>query len=384
MNIDTRRSQDLGRRRRDRRRLLRPAKRRPPPIRVRRLPPAGRRESAVGRRRALPFEPSDPARDDRHASTAASGRSFARAGSAEPHVRLARQATPGGGCDRVPPRLPSADGGQAGRRRRRAARAPLDCGAAARDAQVADGAVYRAGLTGKYFHPLGSFGKLNRAVGAADRRRAKRLARSLIARGRRQGRFGLVWFYNVPGGRSGWTSGLARAVAAQALARARKKGGGAPRVPRDSRPAADPAPAGPWIKLYGYSNVVVLNAQLQAALSISHYARLTNDTRARLLARQLRRTAKALLPRFDNGSWSRYSLGGRSATLEYHEYVTALLWKLSARQHGGRWRVYADRFSKYRRIPPVLRRGDRAPEVCRSGRLPRLRRSRSGSRSRRP
>ena len=54
---------------------------------------------------------------------------------------------------------------------------------------------------------------------------------------------------------------------------------------------------------------------------------------------------------------------GRSATLEYHEYVTALLWKLSARQHGGRWRVYANRFSKYRRIPPVLRRGDRAPEV---------------------
>jgi hypothetical protein len=240
---------------------------------------------------------------------------------------------------------------------------PSTAAAAARDAQVADGAVYRAGLTGRYFHPLGSFGKLNRAVSAGDRRRAKRLARSLIARGRRQGRFGLVWFYNVPGGRSGWTSGLAQAVAAQALARAGRK--------EEARRAflAIPdrllirLPQGPWIKLYGYSNVVVLNAQLQAALSIGHYARLTNDTRARLLARQLRRTAKALLPRFDNGSWSRYSLGGRSATLEYHEYVTALLWKLSARQHGGRWRVYANRFSKYRRIPPVLRRGDRAPEV---------------------
>ena len=32
--------------------------------------------------------------------------------------------------------------------------------------QTPDGAVYRSGLTGRYFHPLGSFGKLNRAVTA--------------------------------------------------------------------------------------------------------------------------------------------------------------------------------------------------------------------------
>jgi len=122
-------------------------------------------------------------------------------------------------------------------------------------------------------------------------------------------------------------------------------------------------PQGPWIKLYGYSDVVVLNAQLQAALSLGEYARLTNDDRARRLARDLRRTARVLLPRFDTGSWSRYALGGGAATLEYHSYVTALLWKLSARQAGGRWRVYANRFSKYRRLPPVLRRGRPAPEV---------------------
>ena len=107
----------------------------------------------------------------------------------------------------------------------------------------------------------------------------------------------------------------------------------------------------------------MLNAQLQAALSIGHYARLVDDDRARLLARRLRRTARVLLPRFDTGSWSRYSLGGRPATLEYHAYVTELLWKLSARQRGGRWRIYANRFSKYRRLPPVLRRGDRPREV---------------------
>jgi hypothetical protein len=235
--------------------------------------------------------------------------------------------------------------------------------AAARDVQAPDGAVYRAGLTGRYFHPLGSFGKLNQAVTAGHRRRAQRLADALIARGQRQGRFGLVWRYDVPGGRSGWTSGLAQAVAAQALARAgRKRAAWRAFLPIPQR-LVTRLPQGTWIKLYGYSDVVVLNAQLQAALSLGEYARLTNDVRARRLARELRRTARLLLPRFDTGSWSRYQLGGGASTLEYHSYVTALLWKLSARQAGGRWRVYANRFSKYRRLPPVLRRGRPPPEV---------------------
>jgi hypothetical protein len=235
--------------------------------------------------------------------------------------------------------------------------------AAARDVQRPDGAVYRGGLTGRYFHPLGSFGTLNREVTAGDRRRARRMADALIARGHRQGRFGLVWHYNVPGGRSGWTSGLAQAVAAQALARAgRKRAARRAFLPIPGRLVTQ-LPQGPWIKLYGYSGLAVLNAQLQAALSLGEYARLTNDHRARRLARELRRTARVLLPRFDTGSWSRYSLGGRAATLEYHSYVTALLWKLSARQGGGRWRVYANRFSTYRRLPPVLRPGRRPREV---------------------
>jgi hypothetical protein len=235
--------------------------------------------------------------------------------------------------------------------------------APAREVQTPDGAVYRSGLTGRYFHPLGSFGQLNRAVTAGNRKRSRMLAQSLLRRAHRQGRFGLVWYYNVPGGRSGWTSGLAQAVAAQALARAGRK--------QEARRAFLPIPArlitrlpqGPWIKLYGYSDVVVLNAQLQAALSIGHYARLVGDRRAQRLARDLRRTALALLPRFDTGSWSRYALAGRPATMEYHSYVTELLWKLAARQGGGKWRVYANRFAKYKNLPPVLRRGDKAPEI---------------------
>jgi len=234
---------------------------------------------------------------------------------------------------------------------------------AARDVRTPDGAVYRAGLTGRYFHPLASFGQLNRAVTGGQRRRARRLATSLIARGDRQGRFALVWRYDVSGGKSGWTSGLAQAVAAQALARAGRKEEARRAFLAIPNGLLTQLPQGPWIKLYSYSDVVVLNAQLQAALSIGHYARLAGDARARRLARDLRRTAKALLPRFDTGSWSRYSLAGKAATMEYHSYVTELLWKLAARQGGGKWRVYANRFAKYKNLPPVLRRGDRAPEI---------------------
>lgn len=234
---------------------------------------------------------------------------------------------------------------------------------ASADLLAADGAVYRPGLTGRYFHPLASFARLNQAVTAGQRRRAARLADALIARGSRSGRFGLVWRYDVPGGRAGWTSGLAQAVAAQSLARAGRK--------RAARRAFLPIPTrlltrtrhGPWIKLYSYSSVLVLNAQLQTALSLGQYARLTDDVRARRLARQLRASARALLPRFDTGAWSRYSLDGRAATLAYHSYVTQLLWKLSRRQAGGVWRVYANRFSNYRNVPPALRRGRPPAEV---------------------
>jgi D-glucuronyl C5-epimerase C-terminus len=218
------------------------------------------------------------------------------------------------------------------------------------------GVVYRTSWAGtSYFHPLGSFGKLNRAVTAGERRRAHRLASTLVARGDREGA-ALVWRYHARrDGPATWKSGLAQAVAAQALARAGRL--------QAARRAFNAIPnglliglaQGPWIKLYGYSDVVVLNAQLQAALSIGHYARLADDPRARRLARAMRRATLALLPRFDTGAWSRYSLNGADATFEYHDFVTSLLWKLSRRQGGGRWHTYAARFRDYRHLPPRIR-----------------------------
>lgn len=218
----------------------------------------------------------------------------------------------------------------------------------------ADGVAYRTVPSGGVrFHPLASFGNLNRVAAERDYRATIRLAYALLARARST-RDELVWEYQYPfaGGVAPWASGLAQAVAAQALARA----GFVAEARRAYRPIPRRLllrlPQGPWVRLYGFSGSAVLNAQLQAAVSIQEYARRAGDPGARRLARELRETAAALLPRFDTGSWSLYALNGGEATLAYHTYVTSLLWKLGSRTGERRWGRWAGRLRDQWRKPP--------------------------------
>ena len=91
------------------------------------------------------------------------------------------------------------------------------------DITDADGVVYRY-FAGRCFefHPLANFGALNARVAAGDIEGSQRLADALIARGVYQSTGGIGWEYTFPygGGRAPWLSGMAQAVAAQALARA--------------------------------------------------------------------------------------------------------------------------------------------------------------------
>src|SRR5581483_11039151 len=114
-------------------------------------------------------------------------------------------------------------------------------------------------------------------------------------------------------------------------------------------------PAGPWIKLYSFDRSAVLNAQLQSAISIADYADISGNTGAAGLAAALRAAAEAMLPRFDTGYWSLYSLSGSEAPLSYHDYVVSLLEKLASRTGDGRWREFADRFEAYESQPPALK-----------------------------
>jgi hypothetical protein len=230
------------------------------------------------------------------------------------------------------------------------------------DARDADGIVYRAfpGF-GLQFHPLATFARLNALVSRGDRFGAARLASRLLELGaRRDG--SLLWSYEFAfgGGRPPWTSGMAQAVAAQALARAAAMLG-APALLDPARRAfralpglVDQTSAGPWVRLYSFNRLVVLNAQLQSALSLAEYGRLVGNGRASALATGLRRAAAETLPRFDTGYWSRYTLAGE-ASLGYHTYVVKLLRELAEETGLPFWARAASRFDRYSREPPRMR-----------------------------
>jgi hypothetical protein len=231
------------------------------------------------------------------------------------------------------------------------------------DRYDSDGVLYRF-VTGHgfEFHPLGNFAALNTLVLGGKTDEAKQLADALVARGiPKDGR--LLWQYPFPFGRGapGWRSGMAQAVAAQALARTGQA--------LDDQSLLDaagqayeaipgrlvrPLPAGPWIKLYSFDPAPVLNAQLQAVISIGDYAQISGNTGAAGLAAQLQSAAETLLPRFDTGYWSLYSLNGNEAPLGYHDYVVQLLRRLASRTSDEIWSDFATKFQSYETQAPTL------------------------------
>lgn len=232
------------------------------------------------------------------------------------------------------------------------------------DIEGEDGAVYRFfSGHGYVFHPLANFAKLNADVAAKDTAETEHLANALLDRAAVSGNT-MRWEYEFPfgSGTAPWTSGMAQAVAAQALARAGTLLSDQVLLDAaDSAYAAVPkllspsAPAKPWIALYSFDRVPVLNAQLQTALSVGDYATISGDSAAAGMATRLTAAARTLLPRFDTGYWSLYSLRGDESPLDYHDYVIGLLRKLAVRTGDDAWRAAADRFEGYESEPPVLR-----------------------------
>jgi hypothetical protein len=226
-----------------------------------------------------------------------------------------------------------------------------------------DGVIYRwfAGR-GFQFHPLADFGALNALVSGEDTVSATTLAEALVARGVPRGA-GLRWeyYFGVGRGRPPWTSGMAQAVAAQALSKASGLLDD-PSVLQAAGRAYAAVPGvlvrklaqGPWIRLYSFDGEVVLNAQLQAIVSLLDYADATGDPGAAALADSMATAAQALLPRFDTGYWSLYELGGGEASLAYQRYVTQLLVKLAHRTQDPVWVDAAARFTGYIKEPPDI------------------------------
>src|SRR3954447_17015541 len=220
-------------------------------------------------------------------------------------------------------------------------------GSAAAADRTAGGLVYRYYAPYGYrFQPLLSFGHLNRVVSDHNPVAARQLASALLARGvRREG--ALYWDYDFSfgGGPSRWSSGFTQIVAAQALARA----GVLLRDP-SLEEASDAAfralghglllhvRGGIWIREYGYTQQVILNAQLQSVLVAESYASIAQTRESRHVAVALERAARTLLPQFDLGCWGRYQLGGVAADAHYEAYHVELLRRLAASHDEPIWR----------------------------------------------
>jgi hypothetical protein len=233
------------------------------------------------------------------------------------------------------------------------------------DIADADGVVYRY-FAGRCFefHPLANFGALNAHIATQDPAATEQLADALIARGVYQSGGGVAWEYPFPfaGGHAPWLSGMAQAVAAQAFA------GAASLVPerqtaymREAHAAyrAIPAhlltsvPAGPWIRLYSFGSLRVLNAQLQAVVSLQSYAVQGEDNEAGALAARMQRSAAATLSSFDTGYWTYYALPDDPSPLDYQQYVVQLLRKLASADP--RFAEAATRIAQYEKQPPAFK-----------------------------
>jgi hypothetical protein len=224
------------------------------------------------------------------------------------------------------------------------------------DVQDAEGVVYRAFAgRGLQFHPLANFAKLNSLVAARRAEEASRLAQALVARGV-PAAGGLAWEYYFPfgGGKAPWTSGMAQAVAAQALARAGLLAEAGLAFRSVERGLVMQVDGREWVRIYSFNRLAVLNAQLQALLSVRDYAELAEDPAAADLSARLEAATASLLPGFDTGAWSLYALRGAEAALGYHTYVVSLLKRLALRSQDPLWRAAADRFDGYMRQPPVV------------------------------
>jgi hypothetical protein len=95
---------------------------------------------------------------------------------------------------------------------------------------------------------------------------------------------------------------------------------------------------GAWVREYGFTNEVILNAQLQSIISLDSYAAVADSAPGRHLAQELAVAARRLLPRFDLGCWARYELGGGAASRHYQTYHVELLRRLAATRPEPIWR----------------------------------------------
>jgi hypothetical protein len=239
-----------------------------------------------------------------------------------------------------------------------------------RDVIGPDGVLYRAGWGyGLQFHPLGNVTELNMLLIEEKRRKALRMARSLARRlvPRTSGAV-LEYYFPYAGGRPPWTSGMAQAVAAQAFARTgRRLGVPSYFVPARRAYLAVPRltrsiDVGTWVRHYSFSNMVVLNSQLQTSISLVNYGQIVLDPHAVGMGDRLEDAGRAALGRFDTGAWTNYT-PGNEAPLKYHVFHVKLAKRLAKSTNLDFWANAYSRFNRYSHESPRFTSGPPVPTL---------------------
>ena len=195
---------------------------------------------------------------------------------------------------------------------------------------------------------LGTFGKANGYYlsGHENGNLRQLLGEALPLAARRAGGIAWEYLFSFDGGSPPWTSGLSQGTALQVLARAWS---------RFKEPAyltaaeqalgvfRSPPPQGVRVRRgagahyaeYSYApGDRILNGFIQAIVGLYDYTSLTQDPRGLALFDAGDAEARAEVPHYDTGAWSRYDQSTES-TLSYHELLTEFLQHLCQRTRKG-------------------------------------------------
>ena len=177
------------------------------------------------------------------------------------------------------------------------------------------------------------------------------------------------YYFAFGGGLPPWTSGLAQGTAIQAFARGYDLLGDEryKQIGHDALGAFEKAPpvgvrvasnGGSHYLIYSMSpGLRVLNGFLQATTGLYDFGTLTGDQKAMRLFKAGDKAARREVPRFDTGSWSLYSLGGRESDLGYHRLVRDFLDNLCDRTKTPVYCKTAKKFTDYQHQRPVVKVG---------------------------
>ncbi len=159
---------------------------------------------------------------------------------------------------------------------------------------------------------------------------------------------GIAWeyFFHFDGGSPPWTSGLSQGTALQALSRAysrlhepafltaAKQALGIFQTPPPAGVRVA-RPAGTLYAEYTYAPTDrILNGFIQALNGLYEYAKLTGDPLGLQLFEAGDAEARAIVPSYDTGAWSKYDQYTES-NLNYHELLTEFLQSLCQRTSQG-------------------------------------------------